>query len=260
LVPVIDFRLPDRPLVVAHRGASVDHPENTILAFEAAARVGADVIEFDLRLTADGVPVILHDEDLSATTDGQGLVRETTLSRVKRLDASGGRGPRQEVPSLAEALEAIGRTGAGVDLEIKSLGGPDPARHELLEGALEVLAGARFPGPVLVSSFNGLTLQRCRELAPELPTGFLAAAAIEPMSALTYAHQAGHQFLLPQAESLLEAGLGFVEKSHASKLRVGTWTVDDEPTLEKLFLWGVDAVASNDPGLAVIVRDRVVAG
>jgi glycerophosphoryl diester phosphodiesterase len=245
--------------VVAHRGASADLPENTLVAFEAAARAGADVIEFDLRLTADGVPVVLHDEDFSVTTDGRGLVREATLAEVKRLDASGGDGPRQEVPTLAEALDSIGPTGAGVDLEIKSLGGADPSRHDLLEKALEVLERARFPGPVLVSSFNGLTLERCRELAPGLPTGFLAALAIDPMSALEFARHAGHEFLLPQAEALLEAGPGFVERCHAVGLRVGTWTVDDEPTLEKLFRWGVDAVASNRPELAVSVRDQVAA-
>jgi glycerophosphoryl diester phosphodiesterase len=251
---------PDRALVVAHRGASADHPENTLAAFEAAARAGADVIEFDLRLTADGVPVVLHDEDLSRTTDGRGVVRETRLSELKQLDASRGRGPRLEIPTLAEALDAIGRTGAGVDLEIKSLGGPDPGRHDLLEATLGVLEEARFPGPVLVSSFNGLTLQRCRELAPGLPTGFLTAVAIDPTSALTYARQAGHEFILPQVEAVLEAGPAFVEQCHSSGLRVGTWTVDDEPTLEKLLRWGVDAVASNRPGLAVAVRDRVAAG
>ena len=246
--------------MVAHRGASADHPENTVPAFEAAARAGADVIEFDLRLTADGVPVVLHDEDLSRTTDGSGLVRETTLGELKALDASAGRGPRKEVPTLAEALEAIGHTDAGVDIEVKSLGAADPGRHELLEAALEVLHGSRFPGPVLVSSFNGLTLQRCRELAPGIPTGFLSAAAIDPTSALAYVRQAGHEFLLPQAESLLEAGRGFVEECHAAGVRLGTWTVDDEPTMETLFRWGVDAVASNRPSVAVAVRDRVAGG
>lgn len=250
-------RFPEPPLVVAHRGASADHPENTLAAFEAAARAGADVIEFDLRLTADGVPVVLHDEDLSRTTEGRGLVRETTLAQVKALDASAGRGPRQEVPTLAEALETIAGTGAGVDLEVKSLGGPDPGRHDLLEAALEVLRAAAFPGPVLLSSFNGLTLQRCRELSPGLPTGFLCAAAIDPTSALAYVREAGHEFLLPQAESLLEAGPTFVDECHAAGLRVGTWTVDDAPTMERLFGWGVDAVASNHPALAAEIRDRI---
>lgn len=252
-------RFPDRPLVVAHRGDSADHPENTLAAFEAAARAGADVVELDVRLTADGIPVVLHDEDLSVTTDGLGLVRELTLSQVKRFDASGGRGPRQEVPTLDEALEVVAGGGAGLDLEIKSIGGTPPAQQELLEAALVVMEGADFPGPVLVSSFNGLTLQRCRELAPGVPTGFLSPAAIEPMSSLNYARESGHEFVLPQAEALLEAGPGFVEGCHAAGVRVGTWTVDDEGTMETLFRWGVDALASNRPGLAVAVRDRVSA-
>jgi glycerophosphoryl diester phosphodiesterase len=129
----------------------------------------------------------------------------------------------------------------------------------VLEAALVVLETARFPGPVLVSSFNGLTLQRCRELAPGLPTGFLTAVAIEPMSALVYAQQAGHEFLLPQLESVLEAGPRFVERCHEAGLRLGTWTVDEEAMLEKLLRWGVDAVASNHPELAVAVRDRLAA-
>jgi glycerophosphoryl diester phosphodiesterase len=93
-----------------------------------------------------------------------------------------------------------------------------------------------------------------------LPTGFLTAVAIDPSSALAYARQAGHEFLLPQVESVLEAGPAFVEQCHSSGLRLGTWTVDDEPTLEKLLRWGVDAVASNRPDVAVAVRDRVAAG
>lgn len=252
-------RLPEAPLVVAHRGASADYPENTLVAFRAAAEAGADIVELDVRLTVDGIPVVLHDADLSVTTDGRGPVDELTLAEVKRLDASGGRGPRQEVPTLAEALDVIGRSGRGIDLEIKSLGGADAARQDLLEASLAVLESADFPGPVLVSSFNGLTLQRCRELAPDVPTGFLSSAAIDPGSALAYARQAGHDFVLPQAESLQEEGPGFVRECHTAGIRLGTWTVDDEATLETFFEWGVDAVASNRPGLAAAVRDRVAA-
>ena len=94
---------PDVPVPDA---ASAAEPENTVAAFEAAAAAGADVIELDVLLTSDGVAVVLHDADLSITTDGSGLVHTKTLAEVKRLDASGGRGPRQEIPTLAEALDA----------------------------------------------------------------------------------------------------------------------------------------------------------
>jgi glycerophosphoryl diester phosphodiesterase len=246
---------------MAHRGASVEAPENTLAAFEAAAAAGADLIEMDVRLTADGVAVVLHDADVGATTDGAGPVHTLTLREVKRLDASGGRGPAQEIPTVAEALESIaGHPGLGVDLEIKNLPGEsgfDSPREAAVEAALQAVADVGFAGFVMVSSFNWLTVERSKQLAPETPTGFLTVASIDPLATLVYAMQAGHEFVLPQAPALLEAGESFVREAHAEGIRVGTWTVDDEEAIAALFRWRVDAVASNDPRLAVAVRNRV---
>ena len=251
-------------LVVAHRGASAEEPENTLPAFDTAAREGTDAVELDVRLTADGVPVILHDAHVGATTDGRGLVHTLTLTEVKRLDASGGRGPRLEVPTLAEALDVIGGyPGVGVDLEIKNLPGEpayDSPREAVLEASLDVLAASGFGGPALVSSFNWITIERSKQLVPGVATGFLTITPIDPHAALLYARQAGHDFVLPQAPALLAAGEGFVDQAHAEGIRVGTWTVDEEPDLETLYGWRVDAVASNDPALAARVRDRVAGG
>ena len=245
-------------LVVAHRGASARVAENTLAAFEAALADGADAIELDVRLTEDGVPVILHDPDVSATTDGTGFVHELTLGEVKRLNAGVDQGQRQEIPTLAEALDLI--RGAGVNLEIKNLPGEpafDSPREITLDAALDVLRDARFDGPVLVSSFNWLTIERARELAPDARTGFLTIAAVDPWAALVYARSRGHDFVLPQSPALVAAGPPFVRDANAEGVRVGTWVVDDEETLSTLFDWGVDAVATNDPRRAVAVRDRV---
>lgn len=249
-----------RPAVVAHRGASFSEPENTRAAFEAAARAGAEMVEVDVRLTADGVPVVLHDADLARTTDRQGLVHTLTLAEVKRADASGGRGPRQEIPTLAETLDLLGSHGVGVDLEIKNLPGEpayDPAEG-ILEATLSALSEAGFAPPAIITSFTMATIERARALAPSVHTGFLSIAAVDPRAALAYAREAGHALVLPQAPAVLEAGAGFVEEAHAVGVGVGTWTVDAETDLETLFGWGVDAVASNDPVLAVAVRDRVL--
>jgi glycerophosphoryl diester phosphodiesterase len=246
-------------LVVAHRGASSTTPENTLPAFEEAARAGADVVELDVRLTRDGAPVVLHDPDVSATTDGKGPVHELTLAEVKRLDAGSGH-PRLEVPTLEEALEAIDRGGLGVDLEVKNIPGEpafDSPEEATLEATLRALDRVGFGGPVLVSSFNWITIEACRRLAPDLVTGFLTVAAVDPRAALDYARQNGHDFVLPHAVALAGAEEAFVREAHADGLRVGTWTVDDEASLERLFGWNVDAVASNDPALAVAVRDRM---
>lgn len=248
-------------MVVAHRGASATEPENTLAAFEAALDAGADAVELDVRLTSDGVAVVLHDPDVSGATDGSGFVHEMTLAQVKRLDASGGRGPRQEVPTLAETLETIGDRG-GVDLEIKNLPGEpafDSPREAVLEAALETLDASSFGGPALVTSFNWLTIERSKQLAPELPTGFLTIAAIDAHAGLVYARRSGHDFVLPQTPALLEAGEAFVREAHEHGIRVGTWVADDETVLEALFAWGVDAVASNDPAAAIAVRERTTA-
>jgi glycerophosphoryl diester phosphodiesterase len=262
-VAILRNEFGQRNLVVAHRGASSAQPENTLAAFEAAIDAGADVIELDVRLTKDGFPVILHDPDVSPTTDGAGLVHTLTLAEVKRLDASGGRTGRHEIPTLGEALEAIGRTGKmAVDLEIKNIPGEpafDSPDETVLGATLEALERDGFSGPVLVSSFNWITIERSKELAPEIPTGFLTVAAIDPWAAFVYARQNGHEFVLPQSAALLEAGAKFVEAAHGEDIRVGTWTVDADEDLERLFGWEVDAVASNDPARAVAVRDRVAA-
>ncbi|MGH2683932.1 MAG: glycerophosphodiester phosphodiesterase [Actinomycetota bacterium] len=249
-------------MVVAHRGASAVEPENTLRAFESALRAGADIIELDVRLTSDGFPVVLHDADVAGTTDGAGWVHELTISQVKALDAGGRSGSREEVPTLAEALDLAADLGGGVDLEIKNLPGEpafDSPAESVLVASVDVIASSRFDGPLLVSSFNWLTIERCKQLAPDVPTGFLTIAAIDPNAALVYARQRGHEFVLPQTPALVEAGRSFVDEAHAAGVRVGTWVADDEAVLDILFSWGVDAVASNDPALAITVRNRVAA-
>lgn len=255
-MPLVDSDRQNEPLVIGHRGASADHPENTLESFDAAIRAGADMVELDVRLSADGVAVIMHDPDVSATTDGSGFVHELSLTDIKRLDASGGRGDRVEVPTFAEALQMLaGR--AGVDVEIKNMPGEpafDSPREAIAGAVLEELDRAGFADPVVVSSFNWLSIERIRRERPEVPTGFLTAAMIEPAAALVYARSAGHAFVLPQYPALLGAGEAFVSKAHADGIRVGTWTVDEPDDLRRLFDLGVDAVATNRPGLAVEVR------
>lgn len=258
----LDFPPESKPLVVAHRGASATFAENTLESFAAAIDSGAQAVELDVRLSADGVAVVMHDPDVSRSTDGTGLVHELTVAELKRLDASGGREDRAEVPTLREVLELCsGRI--GVDLEIKNIPGEpgfDSPREAAAEAALRDLEGSGFSGPVLISSFNWLSIERCRELAPGVPTGFLTIGAMDPAEAFAYARGAGHPWVLPHAAALLPAGAGFVERVHRAGMFVGTWVVDDPDTMTRLFAMDVDAVATNDPALGVEVRAAARSG
>ena len=242
------------PVVVAHRGASSTHPENTLSAFERAIELGAPAVELDVRLTADGIPVVVHDADVSRTTDGRGFVHELTRDELRALKVGPER--REHVPSLREALEVLsGR--AGVAVEIKNLPG-EPAfeadGESIVEAALAELDAVSFDGPVLVISFNPRSVATARSLRPDVPTGFLITDAIAPDDGLAHAITAGHDVLLPGARGLSAAAdAAFVRRAHDAGVRIGTWTVDDPGRFLTFLEWGVDVVATNDPAMGLRV-------
>ena len=248
-----------KPMVVAHRGASIEQPENTLEAFEAAIDAGADVVEFDVRMTADGVAVVMHDPDVSRATDGTGLVPELTLADVRRLRIPLPPGGQTRVPTLEEALACLaGR--AAADIEIKNL--PDepgftPHREETVEATLAALDGAGFAGPVIVSSFNPASIAHARTIRPDVPTGLLTSYEVGADEALRRATADGHAWALPFVVKVLEADDGLADRVHAGGALLGVWIADDPDTARRLFELGVDAVATNDPRTIVAVRDDV---
>lgn len=226
------------PAVIAHRGASAAWPENTLTAFEAAVRVGADMVELDVRLTADGALVVMHDADVARTTDGRGLVCELTLAEVRAL----------HVPTLRDALDLLqGR--AGAEIEVKD----DPG-EAAADAVVAVLHEMRFEA-VLVSSFHAGALARVRERHAAIATGLETDGTDALRAGLDHVVAHGHRFLLPDAHSLMRAGRDVVRLAHERGVRVGTWTVDDPEAIAELYARGVDAVETNDPGMAVPIRD-----
>lgn len=246
------FSPEDFPTIVAHRGASSTHPENTLPAFEAAVAAGARMVELDARLTSDGVAVVMHDLDVSRTTDGEGLVHEMTAEQVAALHAGTADVPAG-VPTLRDALRTLSGK-AAVAIEIKNLPGEpayEPGRESIVRAAIEDLDAAGFDGPVLVVSFNPHSIAAAKALAPEVATGFLTTQLVDPREALAYVTEWGHDVLLPGSHSLISAGASFVAEAHDAGVRVGTWTIDDAATVRMLLAWGVDAIASNDPAMAL---------
>lgn len=230
------------PRVIAHRGASAAAPENTLAAFRRAREEGARWIECDVKLTADGRPVVLHDDTLDRTTDGAGPVADAPLEVIGALDAGGWfaesfRG--EPVPTLEEMLDLLADLGLGANIEIK----PCPGRErETAEVVARVVAAQGRDVPVLFSSFSRESLAAAREAAPAIPRGLLVEGLPEDWR--------------PAAESLDVVALHVdhgplqadqVAAMHAAGYRVLAWTVNGEAEARRLTEWGVNTVITDVP-------------
>lgn len=241
---------------MAHRGAPLIEPENTIPSFEAAVAAGADAVEFDVRLSADGLPVILHDATLDRTTDGHGLARDLTVAELARITIPRGDGNPTNVPTLGEALTTLsGRV--GVDIELKQLPGEpdfDPDVDRLVEASLRTIDAVGFVGPVLLTSFNPFAIDAARRLEPDIPVGLLTDPSVEAGVALGFAGEHAYDWMLPPVPRVVEAGEAMVARAHDAGLRVGTWNTQDPDEARTLMGWGLDAIATNDPSAIVAAR------
>ncbi len=163
------------PRLFAHRGGGSLAPENTLAGIRLAARLGYRGVEFDVTLSADGAPVLIHDERLERTTDGAGLVAQTPLAALRGLDA-GVRFHRsfagEMMPTLEEALALCAKLGLSANVEIKPGAGADDATCATV-GRIAALAPA---GAVLLSSFSEQALAAARLAAPEIPRAWLVEA------------------------------------------------------------------------------------
>jgi glycerophosphoryl diester phosphodiesterase len=248
-------------LVVAHRGASLSQPENTLPAFEAAIAAGADAVELDVRLSADGVPVVIHDATVERTTDGHGRVADLDLEAIRRLrvrgDGSGG-GTSIGVPMLAEVLDrCAGRVGVVVELKVDADEGADagaPQTEALAEAVAETVGTAH--GRVIAISFDHGVLEQVRVAEPAIPTGLLTLPGEPAASALARAVEGGHAWVLPFVTVALEGGEGFATAAAAAGVRTAVWVVDDPSVALDLWRDGFDAVATNDPAAIADARER----
>jgi glycerophosphoryl diester phosphodiesterase len=245
------------PLVVAHRGAPTERPENTLAAFEAALDAGVRAVEFDVRTTADGHAVVIHDPALDRTTDQQGLIRDRTLADVLGARIAGPDGRSYTVPTLHETIALLsGR--AAVDIEIKNVPGEpdfDPDEEVAVTLVHRALDDVGFVGDVIISSFNPRSIERSREARPDLPTGLLTDVGVDAAAALHFAGEQGHRWILPFADRVVEQGVGFARTVHDAGLLLGTWIVDEPAEARALLAAGVDAVATNDPR-AIVAASR----
>lgn len=233
-----------RPLNIAHRGASAVAPPNTLSAFRRAAQLGADGVELDVHLCADGVPVVIHDPTVDATTDGSGRVAEMTLAELKKLDAGTWFDPAfagERLPTLGEVMETVGDR-LFLNIELKSIS----LRSDGLERAvIAEIERCGLADNVLLSSFNPLSLRRAKQAAPHLPTGLLISPDLPlPLRRAWLAPLAPHEARHPE-HTLVDAR--YVARTRRRGYRINTWTVDEPAEMRRLIALGVDAIITNVP-------------
>lgn len=222
-----------RTQVIAHRGASHDERENTVAAFRLAADMGADAVELDVRRSVDGQLVVHHDPRLA---DGRAIAG-TLTSELPR-----------HIPTLEQALAAC--EGMWVNVEIKNLPGEDGFDPDLTiaDRTMELLQSLDHPDRWLVSCFHPPTIDRCRVVAPAIPTALLAINVPTDIAADLAA--AGHAAFHPWAPLVTPEVVGLC---HDAGLAINVWTCDNPAQIAELAGWGVDGICTNRPDVAVAV-------
>jgi glycerophosphoryl diester phosphodiesterase len=235
--------------VWAHRGASAYAPENTLPAFLLAERMGADGVELDVQLTADGEVVVIHDETMERTTDGTGAVAELTLAELRRVDACNGLGEYAGtvIPTLAEVFTALAPGRLTINVELKALTEFRPGIEPVVA---ELIAAHDLADRIVVSSFNHYSLKTLQQLAPTLRLGLLLAENL--YLPWEYAAEFGAAAIHPRWEVLRVPGM--VEYARAAGIAVHPWTVNTEADLAWVFGLGVDAVITDHPDRALRIR------
>ncbi|MEU9373872.1 glycerophosphodiester phosphodiesterase [Streptomyces sp. NPDC048255] len=232
--------------VVAHRGASYEHPEHTMAAYRQAVEDGADALECDVRLTADHKLVCVHDRRVERTSDGRGVVSEMTYEELAALDFGGWKGQEHRGARvllfedlLREALAAPRPVGLAVETKHPTRAG-GRLEAELVRMLREYGLADGSTGRVEVMSFSRNALTRMHRLAPGLPTVFLIERRIRPVRP-PYATHAGPGIDLVRQDPALVARL------KAKGLAVRVWTVDEPEDVELCVRLGVDTIITNRP-------------
>jgi len=241
------------PLVAAHRGGALLWPENSLLAFRNALTLGADLLETDVHLTADGEVVIVHDPTLDRTTTAQGAVRDTKLADLMsvRLKAADGTVTREHVPTLRELLDLMRPATARLLLEIKVGPGRQPYAG-IEEKVLTRVREAGLADRVLIMAFEDDTLRRVRALDPGVRTVLLVS--------MRRAERAAARDIVRWVTAVGAADLGIdhraltsdvVAAARAARVRVAAWTVNEAADIRRVIGLGVDVVISDRPDLAM---------
>jgi glycerophosphoryl diester phosphodiesterase len=241
------------PIVFAHRGDSAHAPENTLAAFKMAADKGAPAIEFDVKLSADGHVIIIHDAGVDRTTDGHGKVSSLSLAALRDLDAGAwfsGQFRGERLPTLEEVFATLGKR-IFMNVELTNYATPF---DDLVPHVVELVKKFGLQKSVMFSSFFPKNLLTAARLLPEVPCGLLAWTGIIGWPARTFGfrrkeYQAFHPYLK-------DATLSLVTRAHAAGKRIHVWTVNDVEEIKRLVGLGVDGIFTDDPAQALKILGK----
>jgi len=250
---------PRRLEVHAHRGASGLAPENTLAAFRKALELGVDGLEMDLRVTRDGVVVVIHDETLERTTDGRGSVGELTLGEVKRSDAGAKFAPAfrgERIPTLREVIElvkAMGDTRIRLDLELKYRPDHPGEPKDFEERVLEILRETDFVERVNVISFHHPSLTKVKALVSGIRTGLLAGGDKAPPDPVALVRRYQADYYSPSRRHVTPEAVAAL---HQAGIPIVPWTVNETAEMRRLMALGIGTSAGD--GIATDFPDRLL--
>lgn len=239
------------PAVIAHRGGSKYAPENTLAAFQYAVDQGADGIELDVHLSADGEVVVIHDAALDRTTNGSGFVHEKTLAELKELDAGSWFGAEfagQQLPTLTEVFELVGDK-LLINVELK---GPGLFKSALPEKVVEIVKRFSFTDRVIFSSFKSWLLRMTGQLLPDARLGLL----LMPGTLAKIARVLSRPVINPWAFHPYYRSVTprFVSCAAKQNRQVLAYTVNDPDEIKRLTQMGIYGIITDDPALALAIK------
>jgi glycerophosphoryl diester phosphodiesterase len=257
-----------RPLVIAHQGGDGIRPGDTMVAFEHAVQIGADVLEMDAHMTGDGKIVLMHDERVDRTTDGTGLIEDMTLEELRQLDAAYQwsndgdktfpyRGQGIQVPTLEELFQKFPDMRYVIEIKL--------TRNPIDQPLCDLIRRYNMQGRVMIASFHDEAMQRFRTTCPEVATS-ASRGEVTKFVLLGKIFLSG--LITPQFNSIQppydpEESMNipimtkrFIRQAHARNIAVEPWTVDDPELMKKYIEWGVDGIITDRPDLMLKVLGK----
>ena len=230
--------------IIAHRGFSAIAPENTLAAFSAAIQHGANSIEFDIQLSADGVPVVIHDATLDRTTGTTGTVTEKVLAELKALDAGSWFSEEyasERIPTLKEVLIAVKSIKRFIYLDVKK---HCEWSNSAISDFIKLLVDEGWADRCIISSFNEVFVDKVRSLCNNVKLGYIVADTQIYQSRLEKAASAGNTVMISAYDVLLE-NPSLIQTSKERGIDIVAWTVDSLEDFKKLTELGVTKIITN---------------